>query len=169
MAIPEMHQTWFKEVCKHCALDEIDTAVNDGGFCINDTPFLFIQGATAPDTHLLVQAIVGTLPKTGGMDILRRLFEMQLVMAGPDAPVFGLEPTTNAIALIHSMAPGEVDPEGAAMLLEATVKTIERLRETVFNSNPVPAKSLQKQMVAAMKTSKQDDQSASLTTTNTKE
>lgn len=169
MAIPEMHQAWFKEVCKHCGLEDTDTAIQEGGFCINNTPFLFLQGAVAPDTHLLAQAIVGILPKTGGMDILRRLFEMQLVMAGPDVPVFGLEPTSNAIALIHPIAPSEVDPEGAAMLLEATVKTIERLRETVFNSTPVPAKGLQKQMVAAMKNSKQGDQSTSSTATDTKE
>lgn len=156
MQIPEGHKAWFEEVCKRCELEDSATAVKEGGFVLNDIPFLFVQGAVGEDTHLLVQAIIGTLPQAGGMEILRRVLELQLIMAGPNTPVFGLEPSSNGIALIQTVAPGETAPEAAAILLRATAKTIERLRDTLFKGGPVATKSaLHKQMIAALKNDEQ--------------
>lgn len=156
MQIPEAHKAWFEEVCKHCELEDGAAAFKDGGFFLNEIPFLFVQGVTGEDTHLLVQAIIGELPKTGGTEVLRRILEMQLVAAGPNAPFFGLEPSSNGIALVQPMAPAEIDPEAAAMLLRATVKTIERLRETLFKGGPVASKSaLHKQMLDTLKSGEQ--------------
>lgn len=157
-----MYQAWFKEVCKNFGLEDKDiaTAVNDGGFLIGDIPFVFVQGAVGADTHLLAQAIIGHVPQTGSVEILRRILSMQLVMAGPDAPVFGLEPESNGIALIQPIAPGEIPPDVAAMMLNAFAKSIRRVRDDLFKLTPASSKGLQKKIIDTLKNGDEVGQSS---------
>lgn len=160
MAIPEMHQAWFEEVCKNFGLEDTATAIKDGGFLIGNVPFVFVQGSVGSDTHLLAQAIIGNVPQTGGVEILRRILAMQLIMAGPDAPVFGLEPESNGIALIQPIAPGEIPPDVAAMMLNALAKSIERVRDDLFKPTPITSKGLQKKMIDTLKNGDEASQSS---------
>ena len=147
MPIPDEYKTWFEEVCKEAELDDVALAVEECGMVLNEVPFLFVKGLVDSESRLIVQAIIEQLPQTGAMEILCRILEIQMVLAGPTGPVFGLERTSNTLMLVTTIAPGEVSPTAMVALLRLLAPMARIWRDTLHATGPVQLNSQQKKMM----------------------
>lgn len=146
MPIPPEHKTWFEEVCKEATLKDITTACEESGLVIDNVPFVFAKDMANSEDALLVQAVVGFLPKQGALPILRRILEVQLLTAGPSAPIFGLEPGTGALVIVSCIFPSTVHPQEMVLALRVTAQAAMQWKEEFEKPGSVQANSLQKNM-----------------------
>lgn len=147
MPIPDEYQTWFTELCKEAELNEVEQAIEEGGLVINEIPFFFVKGIVDEEGRLIVQGIIDQLPQTGAMEILCRILEIQMILAGPSGPVFGLERSSNALMLMTTVKPDEVSPKAMLALLRLLAPMARVWRETLHAAGPVQLNSQQKKMM----------------------
>ena len=151
MPIPEKYKSWFEEICKECHVPDIAAACEDSGLAIGEIPFLFLDGTLGSEKRIVTHAIMTTLPKHGALQMLRRMLEVQLVMAGPGCPTFGLETSTDTVVMVTPMDPEQLTPKQAALLLQALAQASTVWRDVLQQEGPIKITSHQQKLIQNLK------------------
>lgn len=128
MFIPSQHLKWFQSLSKKIGLDNAQQAIDAGGLLFGDVVVTFNPCLTVgAEDHLLLQSPLGRLPG-GGEAILRRLLEVQLLMAGSSGPTFGIAPHSDLLVTSVVLKPKEISSEQAEDVLRGMIYLVRKLR-----------------------------------------
>jgi len=129
MILPPEHYDWFDSLCRSLGIVDTNEAIKSGGFQFEgDLIIAFDTCLTKNATGtLLFQSPLGWISKSSEA-LMRRLLEMQFLVAGPMAPTFGLAPQSDLLTVSVAIRTAEVDGPAAAEVVRGLAFFVRKLR-----------------------------------------
>jgi Tir chaperone protein (CesT) family len=129
MLLPPEHYDWFDSLCRSLGIVDPKEAIKSGGLQFEGDVIIAVDTSLTKNATgtLLFQSPLGWISESSEA-LMRRLLEIQFLVAGPMAPTFGLAPQSDLLTVSVAIRPAEVDGSAAADVVRGLVFLVRKLR-----------------------------------------